>query len=378
MKGASAAGGIRKERSSNLELLRLLAMFCIVANHLVGQGDVLRDASGVNFLFSFFVGNAARISVNVFLIIGCWFMADASFRGSRFVKLWLEELFYTVILTLLMVCFYPADVKPNYVIAAFFPVFGYNHWFISGYLVLILLSPFLKKILEMRPERLKKLVLLLFAFTCIWSSVRPFENETMDTLVWFCSMFVFAGWYKRQIYKGGDQGREKSGRGSRGGWLFLFAAAAGYFLLCLLTVRPMLGSCGTVMYEASVWAGQFLQDYKALPNLLIAFCVFRFFLGLEIGSRRWINFFSTSTLAVYIVHQVPVFTLFLWKQLVRIPDHLDSPAWPAYMVGAILYMFLAITLLDKVREELLEKPLMKSGPVQKACRMLEAFYGDLI
>ena len=116
MKGASAAGGIRKERSSNLELLRLLAMFCIVANHLVGQGDVLRDASGVNFLFSFFVGNAARISVNVFLIIGCWFMADASFRGSRFVKLWLEELFYTVILTLLMVCFYPADVKPNYVI----------------------------------------------------------------------------------------------------------------------------------------------------------------------------------------------------------------------------------------------------------------------
>ena len=60
MKGASAAGGIRKERSSNLELLRLLAMFCIVANHLVGQGDVLRDAFGVNFLFSFFVGNAAR------------------------------------------------------------------------------------------------------------------------------------------------------------------------------------------------------------------------------------------------------------------------------------------------------------------------------
>ena len=378
MKGASAAGGIRKERSSNLELLRLLAMFCIVANHLVGQGDVLRDASGVNFLFSFFVGNAARISVNVFLIIGCWFMADASFRGSRFVKLWLEELFYTVILTLLMVCFYPADVKPNYVIAAFFPVFGYNHWFISGYLVLILLSPFLKKILEMRPERLKKLVLLLFAFTCIWSSVRPFENETMDTLVWFCSMFVFAGWYKKQVCRGGDQGREKSGDSSRGGWLYLFAAAAGYFLLCLLTVPPMLGSCGTVMYQASVWAGQFLQDYKALPNLLIAFCVFRFFLGLEIGSRRWINFFSTSTLAVYIVHQVPVFTLFLWKQLVRIPDHLDSPAWPAYMVGAILYMFLAITLLDKVREELLEKPLMKTGPVQKACRMLEAFYGDLI
>lgn len=378
MKGASAAGGIRKERSSNLELLRLLAMFCIVANHLVGQGDVLRDASGVNFLFSFFVGNAARISVNVFLIIGCWFMADASFRGSRFVKLWLEELFYTVILTLLMVCFYPADVRPNYVIAAFFPVFGYNHWFISGYLVLILLSPFLKKLLEMRAERLKKLVLLLFAFTCIWSSVRPFENETMDTLVWFCSMFVFAGWYKKQVCRGGDPGREKSGSGSRGGWLYLFAAAAGYFLLCLLAVRPKLGPCGTAMYAAGVLADQFLQDYKALPNLLIAFCVFRFFLGLEIGSRRWINFFSTSTLAVYIVHQVPVFTLFLWKQLVRIPDHLDSPAWPAYMVGAILYMFLAITLLDKVREELLEKPLMKSGPVQKACRILEAFYGDLI
>ena len=106
--------------------------------------------------------------------------------------------------------------------------------------------------------------------------------------------------------------------------------------------------------------------------------IFRFFLGLEIGSRRWINFFSTSTLAVYIVHQVPVFTLFLWKQLVRIPDHVNSPAWPAYMVGAILYLFLTITLLDKVRTELIEKPLMQTRPVRKACLMLEAFYGDLI
>ena len=378
MKGVSAADSIRKERSSNLELLRLFAMFCIVANHLVGQGDVLRDASGVNFLFSFFMGNAARISVNIFLIIGCWFMADASFRGSRFVKLWLEELFYTVILTLLMAFFYPADVKPSYVIAAFFPVFGYSHWFISGYLVLILLSPFLKRVLAMRPESLKKLVLLLFAFTCVWSSVRPFENETMDTLVWFCSMFVFVGWYKRQIYKGGNQAGKKAGISFKGGWILLPAAFTGYFLMCLLVVRPMLGSCGTVMYEASIWAGQFLQDYKALPNLLIAFCVFRFFLGLEIGSRRWINFFSTSTLAVYIVHQVPVFTLFLWKQLVRIPDHVNSPAWPAYMVGAILYLFLTITLLDKVRTELIEKPLMKTRPVRKACLMLEAFYGDLI
>jgi hypothetical protein len=48
------------------------------------------------------------------------------------------------------------------------------------------------------------------------------------------------------------------------------------------------------------------------------------------------------------------------------------------MVGAILYLFLTITLLDKVRTELIEKPLMQTRPVRKACLMLEAFYGDLI
>ncbi len=375
MMTATAAETKRHIRQSNLELLRLLAMFCIVANHLVGQGDVLRDAVGLNYIFSFFMSQAARISVNIFLIIGCWFMVDAPFRGIRFVRLWLEELFYTVTLTLLMACFYPADVKPKYIFASFFPVFGYNHWFISGYLVLILMSPFLKQIFRMERKYMKRLVILLLLFCSVWSSVRPFENETLDTIVWFSCIFVFVGYFKTS---GRMNRAAEERRKSFLPWLALAASLAGYLLLCLITLLPRLGNYSELLYTVSLWTDQYLQDYKALPNLLIAAGVFIFFLRLRIGEIKLINFFSTSTLAVYIVHQVPVFTLFLWKELVRVQDHLAQDSWPVYMIGAILYIFLTITLIDKLRAAFLEKWILRTGPVQKVCRKLEEFYGSLL
>lgn len=75
-----------KERSSNIELLRILAMMTIVLGHCLRQNDYFLAMPNV-----IFASGMLRIAVNVFLIVGCWFMVDATFswkRVFRFIARW--------------------------------------------------------------------------------------------------------------------------------------------------------------------------------------------------------------------------------------------------------------------------------------------------
>ena len=64
-------------------------------------------------------------------------------------------------------------------------------------------------------------------------------------------------------------------------------------------------------------AFQYIAYYRtalgALPNLLAALALFYLFKGLSLGSVRWINALSGTTLGVYILHQIPAFRGFLWN-----------------------------------------------------------------
>ena len=62
-----------KQRKSNYELLRILSMLLIVAGHLVEQSGLLAY-DNPNLFIACLLGSASRVAVNLFLILGCWFL----------------------------------------------------------------------------------------------------------------------------------------------------------------------------------------------------------------------------------------------------------------------------------------------------------------
>ena len=57
------------ERQSNIELLRIIAMFSIVIGHFILQTDSISMLNGINQFLAIFLSSARRISVAIFLLL---------------------------------------------------------------------------------------------------------------------------------------------------------------------------------------------------------------------------------------------------------------------------------------------------------------------
>ena len=91
-----------KERNSNLELLRIIAMFIIVAHHYVVNSGIvsLYDFNNISFnmIFSQIWGFGGKMAINIFVLISCYFMCTYKLTWLKILKLYLEIKFYSVLI----------------------------------------------------------------------------------------------------------------------------------------------------------------------------------------------------------------------------------------------------------------------------------------
>lgn len=328
-------------RTSNLELLRIIGIMMIIMMHFCGQGGL----SATHNPAVAFLASAGRLSVNIFLLIGCWFMVDAPFRPERIAKLYLQVVFYSVPITLLMLAMGECGGFRN-LAQGIIPFFGRSVWFASAYISLIALSPFLNKIFLLPLPSLRRLVVLLFAFFVIVSTIPNFSPiDYVADFTWFCVIYIFTGWARR------DRFFERLGSK----WLCLALAALTYGALGASICWFQLG--GLAYY----WSA----NIKSAPAFFIALFTFAFFLKLDIGSRKWINRAARSVFAVYIIHQIPAFMHYEWHVLFR-ADWLAHQTVAVQAIGILsvaISVFIAASMIDIVRLKI-EPLYLKSRPVK--------------
>ena len=132
-----------KVRDSRFELVRIVAIIFIILGHILSQsGDVASDLM-LNRFFVNYLGNLGRISVNLFLFIGIWFMIDKEFNSIRIVKLWAEVFVYSITIEVVIFVLCPHFNNLQNVILCLFPVFGKRLWFASIYIILLIFAPLL-------------------------------------------------------------------------------------------------------------------------------------------------------------------------------------------------------------------------------------------
>ena len=137
----------RNQRNSNLEILRIVAMFFIIAHHFAvhGMGNIDFVASNPNNYIIFFCGILGKIGVVVFVLISAYFMINSKFTLRKLRVLGGEVYFYSVIFLLIFKIFLP-PVKPitlENIGIYLLPISHSAYWFVTAYIVLMLLSPFL-------------------------------------------------------------------------------------------------------------------------------------------------------------------------------------------------------------------------------------------
>ena len=251
-------------RESGLELLRILCMLFIIADHYAGQsGAALYDTLPHAMVFSA-LGAGSRLGCDIFVVLGAWFLCRQPFQTRRALALWLGLWLYTVPLTLLCKLVPGSDVGLGTLRWAMFPVSTQQLWFVAQYLLLLLLSPALNLLLRAAPRRALRAVLAVGGAFLVGYPTLFAEDGIFGDWLWsFVFLYLLTGYLR--FYPGSRLA--KALRAPAAPWL-----ALGF--VALLTagrgVAAWLGVGGKL--------AQYLEYYRtalgAAPNVLCALAFF--------------------------------------------------------------------------------------------------------
>ncbi|MBR5100855.1 MAG: acyltransferase family protein [Bacteroidales bacterium] len=314
-----------KERQSNFELLRLVAMLMVMLCHAVGyvQEQDLVGAAGVGKLA---VGQLCLVCVNVFVMISGWFGIRASLKGAA------KLLFQVVFLALLCFGVFAALGLPVSFRKDLLPylLFGYGYWFVVSYLILYALSPVLNAFVERASK--KEFGGVLIAFFAA-EFVFGFLLDAGHFDYGFSPLF-FIGLYLLARYVRMHPGKLSSFR--KGTDLAIYLGAS---LLSMV-----------LFWFGYKWFGMgfHLNHYDSPLTVVAALYLLLFFSKLSFRSKT-VNWLAVSAFAIYLLHENSLVAPFYHHLFEHLHDSVCPTALYPAMLGIVIALALAFILIDKLR-----------------------------
>lgn len=348
-----------KERSSNLELYRILVMLLIVAHHYVvnsGLTSVMNEnILSTNTTFYSLFGAWGKTGINCFVLITGYFMCMSQITLRKFLKLLIWIITYSTVITLLfIICGY----YPNGILKLIYEIIPLLHvqtnfggCFIIFYLCIPFLNILLKNISKNQHQLL--ILLLLFIYT-VHGSVPKLMGVNMNYVSWFTVLYFIAAYLRLYPFKENNT--------KFWGWATLISfGLSSVGILLLNYVQAKLGINANVYISYKL-----VQDSNTFFALINGITSFMWFKSMKIRNSNLINTIAASAFGVLLIHaNSNTMRQWLWKDTVDCVGHFDTPYYWLYAIGCVLAIYVTCTLIDYIRIKTIETPLLNA--TEKAC-----------
>ena len=282
---------MKKTRQSNVELLRLLAMFMVLLLHAVQSfqwpsgGFLMSQPRLVHLGFSF-VEMISVVAVNVFVLISGWFGIRPTTRGLG--KFLYQCVFCCLVVDAVLWAVGAGTPSFSMLFEAF--TLQQTGWFVPSYLLLFLLSPVLNAYVETTDEPTQRRVLIsLFVAQSIGAFVlKIFADFNYGySLLSFVCLYLLAQYVRRfQLQR-------------------LARLRSGFFLLIFFGVallHVLIGSIALFGFGSKVF--QQIILYSSPLVVLQALALLLYFTRQTLSSTL-VNRIAAGSFAVYLIHQHP-------------------------------------------------------------------------
>jgi len=339
-------------RNSNLELFRILVMLLVIAHHYVvnsglyAGGPVLANPTAAPSLFLLLFGAWGKTGINCFVLISGYFMCKSSISAKKFAKLFLEVVFYNIVINFLFFIFGYGSFSLGSLISIFFPITEIGVGFTGAYLVFFLTIPFLNVLVNHMTQRQHIYLLLLMSFMYVLTgTLKMIFTLYMNYVSWFAVLYLFSSYVRLYPNK-----------------LFENTKAWGIMTLCSVAVSALSVVAGAWLMSkiGKNLTYYFVSDSNAILALVTGFCAFMFFKNVSIPNSRFINTLAASSFGVLLIHtNSDLMRHWLWV------DTLDnvgtySKAWmPLHAIGSVLAIYAVCTGIDYLRIRFLETPFFR-------------------
>ena len=337
----------KTKRNSNLEILRIIAMLLIIIYHLVTGSfeDFTLVSTNFNNYFIYFISLFGKIGVDVFILITAYFMINSKFKLKKLFVLGGEVYFYSILfLILFLTVLTPA--KPILyinIIQSILPLSHSLYWFITDYIVLMLLSPFLNVFIKKISK--KNLLKLIILTLIIWSIFPTFTGPSFDfnQMIWFIVLYLIGSFIRLYL----DFTKIKSK------YLFLILIVSlviGWLFICVSSSINILSQFDMFKLNGSIFNRE-----NSIFVLFASLSLFLLFLKRKEFSNKYINYIAGSVLGVYLIHSNIFAGFYVWLTILNIPSYYYSPYFIVIAITSTILVYLVCTGIDIVRRVSVEK-----------------------
>ncbi len=271
----------KTERQSNIEVLRILAMFMIVLGHAWYHYERgLPDYPIKGFCYHI-INPLLYMHVDIFVLITGYFGLKCRIRTFyKFYSICLFYILFSLAFSLLFPQFGSFHLK-----ALVFPLTRTDWWFITVYLTLMLVSPVINAVIALCDSRRKWVYLIgisfIFNFYLSWFHKIDSVYSMGFDLFNFSCLYILG----RYIAINGIPFKIRT--------LFISFAA-----LCVLKILLSEFSLINESFDKFIK----IKTYCNPINVFSAFAVLCLFLMWRKGwHSKWVNYISSSSLAVYLI-----------------------------------------------------------------------------
>lgn len=343
------------ERNTNIEILRIISMVLIVMSHSddwMGLAGLYSETVCLNKFITDWLHLGGQIGVGCFLLISGYFMVDKQITLKKIMRILGEVWFYTVSIWLIFLAVSLLNGSGDWKtllkegILAFFPVLFSHYWFVTAYIILMILSPFFNKLISAFDKRTYQLFLLaiIIIFVVIDGGIpKVLSGMSEGRLIPVFIIYFIAGYIKKYV-TGKKNNAQKH------------IAVAVFMYLLLYASFVVIGLVGDMLNSKAIIA--YCYFWRPLNSpFVVVICVELFlgFLRLLPRENKRVNMIAKSTFGIYLLHGNNIISSYVLPMLFPIYKETNSLLLLIYSVGSVVTVFLVCCVIDIVRLKTVEK-----------------------
>ena len=292
-------------RQSNFELLRIICMLMVVGGHILISQSKMTEIGEMDYYIGNIYRSFAISAVDVFILITGYF--GIHFDVRKIMRIQSQVFFYS--LSIFLICciiqIHQIEIKKDVLLV--FPIIFQRYWFITIYVLLLLICPLINRILkQLNQNQYTFLVLLICIVFYVWPTISysvaapAITKDSGYGIVNFVMLYIFGRYIHKCL-------PEK------------YISIKIWFILLILSIGLMYSANSMMTYFLGFYYQQYIS-YDSIFCLFVAVSLFMLFRSIKFKSNI-INFLAKNCFATYIIHAHPIIWNFYWAKDTGIINH---------------------------------------------------------
>ena len=323
----------KRQRQSNLELLRILSMMLVMLVHYLPLRSPttaeMLSLNPIKALMNLELHSIAIICVHCFILISGYF--GIRWKAKSFFGLIFQLIFWGLLGLYLAEYFINPFLPLSKHLSLFQLIVGMftkpTRWFVSAYLFLYILSPLINSFVEKSTEhQLTKFILIFYLFSTIYGWImRSVEFNTGLSAVSLMGLYLVGAWLRKST-------------------LPMVHWSKWYDLAGFMCCTILLTGVSAILLRVGIRTS--IYGYLNPVTIVEAAFLFQFFRKLDIGSLTWVNFLAGSAFAAFLLHSHNIAGEAYYIICTKLHQYNYALI---YVMVFIIAVFLFAVLVDKIR-----------------------------